>query len=59
MRFKITTDNDFTCLIVSAYLPCTGTVQQAYYETIDYIEYLINEHEVQVCNIMWRLQYII
>ena len=45
---KITTDNDFTCLIVSAYLPCdtyTGTVQQAYFETIDYIESLINEHE--------------
>ena len=41
---KITTDND---LIVSAYLPCdtyTGTVQQAYSETIDYIESLINEH---------------
>ena len=45
---KITIDNDFTCLIVSAYLPCdtyTGTVQQAYSETIDYIESLINEHE--------------
>ena len=40
---KITTDNDFTGLIVSAYLP--GTVQQAYSETIDYIEFLINEHE--------------
>ena len=36
---KITTDNDFTCLIVSAYLSYdtyTGTVQQAYSETIDY-----------------------
>ena len=35
-------------MIVSAYLPCdtyTGTVQQAYSETIDYIESLINEHE--------------
>ena len=45
---KITTDNDFTCLIVPAYLPCDtyiGTVQQAYSETIDYIEALINEHE--------------
>ena len=43
---KITTDNEFTCLIVSAYLPCdTGTVQQAYSETIDYIASLINEHE--------------
>ena len=44
---KITTDNDFTCLIVSAYLPCDtyiGTVQQAYSETTNYIYSLINEH---------------
>ena len=35
-------------MIVSAYLPCdtyTGTVQQTYSETIDYIKSLINEHE--------------
>ena len=45
---KITTDNGFTCLIVSAYLPCdtyNNTVQQTYSITIDYIESLINEHE--------------
>ena len=37
-----------TCFNVSAYLlydTYTCTVQQAYSETIDYIEYLINEHE--------------
>ena len=41
---KIITDNDFTCLIVSAYLPCdtyTGTVQQAYYNNIHIIIYNI------------------
>ena len=45
---KIITDNDFTCLIVSAYLPCdtyNSTVQQTYSVTIDYIESFINEHE--------------
>ena len=59
---KITTDNDFTCLIVFVYLPCdtyTGTVQQSYSETIDYIESLINEHECKSVILLWRLQYII
>ena len=45
---KITPDNDFTCFIGSAYLPCdtyNSTVQQTYSVTIVYIESLINEHE--------------
>ena len=41
----ITTENNFTCLLVSTYLPCdtySPRVQQKYAETIDYIECMIS-----------------
>ena len=45
---KITTDDNFTCLIISVYLPCdtyNQRVQKKYVDTFDYIECIISSIE--------------
>ena len=45
---NITTDTNFTCLIISVYLPCdtyNQGVQKKYTDTFDYIECLISSIE--------------